>query len=49
MENEELECEQVRFESLVRTQKRNLESQQHVDDIEEKSYFEKWKVEDFGK
>ena len=34
---EEPECGQVNSESLVKIQKRNLESEQHVDKIEEKS------------
>ena len=47
MGNEEPECGQVKFESLVKIQKRNLDSQQHVDTIEEKSLNDKKDFEAF--
>ena len=40
-ENEVLENEWVKFESLVKIQKRNLGDQQHMDKIEERSWNDK--------
>ena len=42
MENEELENEWVRLDSLVKIQTKNLGNQQHVDKNEEKMWNDKW-------